>query len=312
MADSGTGDHCEVVEVGPDRYDELVRLALERNPTMTESDIGWQLYVRESWPDLVTLAAVDGAGGVRGWGWMATGTHNPPGWTSLWVTVRADSEGLGLGGRLHRALLDRRPPGAVLLRSGVVDTEPRSLEVARAWGFEVEELSITSALELRDLPDPSPPPGVTLEACPDLRFPDQAAVEGMVRASQTNPEALAGQLLDCHQLRSAIQGADAAVAVLARVGGTPAGIVTGVVVNGFFFVGYTGVDPRFRGRGLARLLKQRAHLDAAAAGARTSRTDNEENNHGIRRVNRELGYEVSYGTFRLRKPLRQPSASPAG
>ncbi|MFC6287245.1 GNAT family N-acetyltransferase [Nocardioides sp. GCM10027113] len=305
-------DSADVVEVGQDRYQELIALALERNPTMTESDIGWQLYVRESWPDLVTMAAVDDGGHVRGWGWMASGAHNPPGWTSLWVTVRADSEGQGLGGSLHRALLERRPPGAVMLRSGVVDSEPRSLEVARGWGFEVEELSITSALELRDLPEPSPPAGVALEACPDLRFPDQPVVEEMVRVSQTNPEALAGQLLDCGQLRSAIQGADAAVAVLARVDGAPAGIVTGVVVDGLFFVGYTGVDPRFRGRGLARLLKERAHLDAAAAGARTSRTDNEENNHGIRRVNRELGYEVSYGTFRLRKPLRQPSASPAG
>lgn len=294
-----------VSEVGPDRYDDLIGLALDRNPTMIESDLGWQLYVRESWPDLVTLAAVEGEE-LLGWGWMATGTHNPPGWTSLWVTVRAEHEGRGTGAAIHRALLERRPADAVQLRSTVRDAEPRSLDVAKRWGFEVEELSITSQLDLHDLEEPSPAPGVSLEPCPELHFEDQDAVEAMVLASQTNPEALAGNVLGCDQLRSTIQGADAAIAVLARLDGVPAGIVTGVVVEGFLFVGYTGVDPRFRGRGLAKQLKQRAHLDAAAAGARVSRTDNEENNAGIRRVNRELGYQISYGTYRLRRPLPPP------
>ena len=34
-------------------------------------------------------------------------------------------------------------------------------------------------------------------------------------------------------------------------------------------------------------------------------TDNEENNHGIRRVNAALGYVPDYGLFRLRKDLRE-------
>ena len=70
-------------------------------------------------------------------------------------------------------------------------------------------------------------------------------------------------------------------------------------------VGYTGVDPAFRGRGLGRLAKQHLHHQAAALGVRRMFTDNEENNHGIRRVNAALGYRPEYGLYRLRKRLRE-------
>ena len=66
---------------------------------------------------------------------------------------------------------------------------------------------------------------------------------------------------------------------------------------------YTGVDPAFRGRGLARLVKHRAHLEAHAAGATAAYTNNEERNTGIRRLNAELGYVVESGTYRLQRQL---------
>lgn len=293
-----------VSEVGPDRYPELVALGVRRNPTVAASDLEWPLMVRDSWPDLVALAAVEGEE-LLGWGWMATGTHNPAGWLNLWVTVAAGAEGAGVGSALHRGLLDRRPTDAVLLRSEVRSDEGRSLEVARHWGYDVEELSITSELPLVDLPAPTPAEGVVLEVPSSLAFPDQEAVERMLLASQTNPEARAGSVLDCDKLTKVTQGADHAVYVLARVGGVPAALLAGVVVDESLFVAYTGVDPAFRGRGLAVLTKQQAHLEAARHGAMTSRTDNEENNAGIRRVNRELGYQVTYGSYRLRRPVER-------
>jgi RimJ/RimL family protein N-acetyltransferase len=70
-------------------------------------------------------------------------------------------------------------------------------------------------------------------------------------------------------------------------------------------VGYTGVDPAFRGRGLARLAKEHLHHRAALLGVRRLYTDNEENNAGIRRVNKALGYVPEYGLFRMRKRLRE-------
>jgi hypothetical protein len=52
-----------------------------------------------------------------------------------------------------------------------------------------------------------------------------------------------------------------------------------------------------------RLVKQQAHLAAARAGATLSRTNNEEHNAGIRRVNAQLGYTVTSGVYRMSAPL---------
>lgn len=293
-----------LLEATPDQYDVMIRLAVERNPTMGPEDIGWQLMVPESWPDLQTLRALDGDGEMLGWGWIATGTHAPEGWTSIWVTVRREAEGRGVGGELFRSLSERRPASAVQLRSYVRSDEDRALAISRSWGFEEEEVAIASELALTNLPPVEVPAGVTLESCPSLAFDDQDAVEAMLLASQTNPEAAAGALVGCANLRSTSVGGTS-IAVLARVAGVPAAIAAGTSVEGFLFISYTGVDPAFRGRGLARLVKQRAHLDAAAAGAKLSRTENEQHNAGIRRVNQELGYRVLHGTHRLRLPLRR-------
>ena len=290
-----------LLEATPDQYVAMIEHAVRRNPKGAE-DIGWQLMVPESWPDLVTLRAEDNDGQLLGWGWIATGTHAPPGWTSLWVTVDRNSEDRGVGGRLFRALHERRPASATVLRSYVRDGEPRALEIATRWGFAAEEVAIASELPLTDLPAASPPPGVTLESSPTLQFDDQAEVEAMLTASQTNPEAAAGHWVTCASLHSSTVGGTP-IAVLARVDGVPAALASGTASDGFLYVAYTGVDPAFRGRGLAMLVKQQAHLDAAAAGARLSRTENEEHNAGIRRVNRELGYRVLYGTHRLRQDL---------
>ncbi|WP_372734993.1 GNAT family N-acetyltransferase [Nocardioides sp.] len=286
----------------PAQYEAMIAMAVERNQHQTESDAGWQLMVPQTWPDLVALVATDGDGAIAGWGYLATRVHMPPGWTSLWLTVGLEAEGQGLGRRLYDGLLEHRKQATTLLRSTVFDDEDRALAIAQHWGFEIDELSIESALELRDLPTPDLPPGVTLEVRPDLNFADQDAVDAMLLASQTNPEALTGHVVTCPGLVATSAGA-ISLGILARVDGVPAGIVHGTVVDEDLFIGYTGVDPRARGRGLAKLLKQRAHLEAAAAGATLSVTQNEENNHGIRRVNAELGYVVRHGTYRMRRPL---------
>ena len=295
-------DAMHVTEADASMYEAFIDLAVQRNPTMGPEDVGWQLMVPETWPDLRTVQALDDARELIGWGWMATGKHAPPGRTGVWVTVRRDAEGQGVGGAIFRALAEHRPASASELRTSVRDSEPRALEVAKHWGFLVEELSIESELELAGLPPTEPAPGITLESCPELGFPDQEAVEAMLQASQTNPEAQAGGAVDLASIRATSAGATS-IAVLARVDGAPAAITAGTAVNGFLFIGYTGVDPTYRGRGLAKLVKQQAHLDAAAAGATISRTENEENNAGIRRVNRELGYGVLHGTYRMRLPL---------
>jgi len=68
-------------------------------------------------------------------------------------------------------------------------------------------------------------------------------------------------------------------------------------------IGYTGVDPAFRGRGLGYLVKQEMHRLAYDAGARTCATDNEEHNSGIRHVNEALGYAKVSGSYWMQRPI---------
>lgn len=87
--------------------------------------------------------------------------------------------------------------------------------------------------------------------------------------------------------------------VVARVDGVPAALTWGVLAEGAFYVAYSGVDPAYRGRGLAALVKQHAAVEAQAAGATEALTNNEEHNTGIRRINAELGFRVTSGTWRM-------------
>lgn len=296
-----------VEQATSEQYEALIALGMRRNQHLTGTDAGWQLMVPDTWPGLVALRAVRGDGTTIGYGWITRGAHLPPGWAVEWVTVAAEAEGSGVGSALHRALASRTPAGTTLMTTTVFDDEPRSLEVVRHWGYEVEELSIESGLPLVALPEPLPPAGVELVACDDLRVRDQAALDAMLRASQTNPEAVrGGRYVTVASLLSSSQGARS-VGVLARVDGRPAAIAQGTVVGRDCVIAYTGVDPVYRGRGLALMVKMEIHRRAAAAGATLCLTENEEHNRGIRAVNAALGYEVRHGTYRMRRTLRQPS-----
>ncbi len=294
-------------EADPSEHDAMVRLSTERNPHESAAEAGWMYEVPKSWPDLVALVACSDDGEILGHARMATGTHMAPGRTAVALTVARDQEQRGVAGALWRALSTRRPAGATQLRAAVFDDEPRALEVALHWGFVVEERSLTSTMPLADVPladvpVPDVPDGVTLDSRTDFAYPDREAVEAMLLASRTSPEARAGAVLDLARLQAVMTGSTP-VQVVARVDGVPAAIVSGSIYDGQLSVMYTGVDPRFRGRGLALLVKRQAHHDAAGLGATTAFTTNEAGNAGILAVNAELGYVTRHGTYRLRLDL---------
>jgi RimJ/RimL family protein N-acetyltransferase len=225
------------------------------------------------------------------------------------VFVSREVEGEGVAGALLADCLAAVAPGTTELWAQVFDDDERSMAVAAHWGFETVQLSITSVAEIdpATAPYPDVPDGITVEACGDLDPPDPEAFDAMLTASQTNPEARSSHVMTRDEMRGWVDEGEQPLGSMVRVDGTPAAVTFGGVVpaDGIGGVGYTGVDPRFRGQGLARLAKQHLHHQAAGLGVRRLYTDNEENNHGIRRVNAALGYVPDYGLFRLRKRLRQ-------
>ncbi|MEO7447512.1 MAG: hypothetical protein ABI336_04495, partial [Humibacillus sp.] len=153
------------------------------------------------------------------------------------------------------------------------------------------------------LVEPVLPTGVTVHEAPDLAFVDHDAVAHMLRVSQTNPEAQVGFVMTLDGFATMLYDGEQPVCVLARVDGVPAGITFGGVTAQTLSIAYSGVDPTFRGRGVMRAVKAQAHLVAAGLGAIVARTNNEEHNAGIRRINADLGYLAEFGVYRMVQEL---------
>ncbi len=249
-----------------------------------------------------TVLAVDDGDDLVGFGLLAHLAWQSPGDRLVWVVVAASHRGRGLGGRLYDGLLQRLPDGVDRLRALTFDDDPASCEVARHWGYEPLQLSLTSTVDTSDAVDPVLPPDVTVETHDDIDLPDREAVDAMLDRSQTNPERETGTLLTVGDFVHQQEGDRLLLGVL-RVDGTPAAICAAMHAVEEGYVGYTGVDPAFRGRGLAVLLKQAVHAEARRRGVHVLGTENAQHNEGIRRVNASLGYEQRFGTWRWARPV---------
>ncbi|MCB0907744.1 MAG: GNAT family N-acetyltransferase [Nocardioidaceae bacterium] len=230
------------------------------------------------------------------------GSNLPAGALFALVVVRPDLRGSGVGSALFARLMADLPSDLTRLASGVFADDEASLAVARHWGFESVGLSVTTSCEVSTASAPTPLGNLSLETCDDLRFADEDAVEAMLLASQTNPEADLGLVLDLASLRETPAPGQRAVTALARVDGHPAAISYAVADGDQMHVIYTGVDPARRGNALARATKEYLHAHAAGLGIRTVLTDNDEENPGIRRVNEQLGYTPHSATHWMMRP----------
>ena len=235
-------------------------------------------------------------------------------WVNVYVANSAAGQGIAAG--LFAECLSGVAPGTTELWVQVFDDDGQSKAVARHWGFEPVQLSVTSVVDLDPATTRHPdlPGDVTVEPCGDLDPPDPAAFDAMLTASQTNPEARTSHVTTREEMRGWVDEGEVPLGSLLRVGGVPAAVAVGSCLpeQRIGNVGYTGVDPAHRGRGLAVLVKQHLHHQAAALGVRRLYTDNEEHNAGIRRVNAALGYVPQYGVHRLRKRLAGAPGAPVG
>lgn len=278
----------EITEANLDNVEELLDFVVTRTPLADRAMIrgafgrGATSYLRA-----LTVRGDDGMLAGLGTGLEFPGT--PAGMRLIHIRTRADLGGRGIGGRLFGELLEDLGD-TTRLGTGVFDDDDRSLAVARHWGFEVAQLSITTSADLSSASWPTPASGLRLEACDDLSFDDDDAVEAMLLASQTNPEFDLGAVTSLGSLRTMPIAGQRLVAAIARLDTRPAAISVAVADGDQMHVLYTGVDRTLRGRGLGLLTKQALHAHARDLGIRRALTDNEEHNAGIRHVNDQLGY----------------------
>jgi GNAT superfamily N-acetyltransferase len=283
----------EISEAGPGDVDEIVEFMMTRTPQQDRVLLRL-VFHQKAVRSRRVLVAREAGGALAGVGIAQAPENLPPGLLSVMVTTRSDLGGRGLGSRLYSAALADLADLAgevTQLVTAVLDGDQPSLDVARHWGFTSVQRSMTVSRALADATAPEPPgDDVTFEVCDDLVFDDDAAVEAMLRVSQTNPEAEQGVIVTLSDWRDIPTPGQRPVAVLTRVKHVPAAISFGVADGDQMHVVYTGVDPALRGRALARATKEFLHAHAKDSGIRIALTDNAENNAGIRHVNEQLGY----------------------
>lgn len=280
---------------------------------LTDADIDWCVDLVDDWDPTLTrgytsrlmtgeaapivradLAWVDGE--RAGLGMVITPAGLP--YPLLHVLVAPEYRGAGIGRALHEAVGDSLPPGTV--GSGMPDSDAASLAVAEHWGFEVLGHGIESVLVLAGRPTgPDLPADVRLVRLPARDVASAGIdVDGFLAQVGDYPEVeVYGSSMSNEVLLA--NAPESVWLLLMDEGGIVAGTAVDPRPGGEWYIGFTAVLPRARGRGLARVAKEQAHRWAQAQGATAMRTTNEERNIRIRALNEALGYRRTSGDLRL-------------
>jgi GNAT superfamily N-acetyltransferase len=235
-----------------------------------------------------------------------------PGWAETRVWVAPRHRGTGIGSQV-RHQLDRRVTDVRWLFATVRGDDPRSLAVARGWGFEPFGIAVSMALHLRSragaVRAPAPhPQDVELRTYLSLDDVDVAALDAVMRAADTSPEA---EAFMTSGLVSLPVGWHPAVVVAEDGDGRPIGVcVADRVGPRRWHVRLTGVVPSRRGRGIARALKQRLHEAARDHSVHVVTTTNALGNAAITALNRSLGYVATASHWRVRRESNEETETP--
>lgn len=231
---------------------------------------------------------------------------------TVFVTVPAANRRRGAGTALYRALSEwAREHGIEVMVAVVADDDPDSLAFAKRRGFveERREQGVTLDLAAIEAPAVESPEGVEIVSWAERRELARGIYEVSVEASPDVP----GYEDEEHESFEAWLAHDMS-------GPSDRPEATFVAVSGDEVVGYaklslstarpthayhdlTAVKRAWRGRGVARALKAAQIGWAQANGFEQLRTQNDERNAPIRRLNSEFGYAPAIGRIFLRGPL---------
>ena len=253
------------------------------------------LYSRKTRPEraqiLELVAELDGAVVANGTaGLNSWTTTEGAAWASL--TVAEAWRRQGIGEALGAKLLDHlRGVGATSATSFIRFTEEgERWAVARGWQRLLSGPLI--ALNPRDVPEPSLPPGFRCVPMRDLQ--PEAVYEAVTAAALDEPTPVPN---DNIQLDEFVRewsdpdlDLDASTVVLDDDGRVTAFAFINIVGDQARH-GFTGTQRDHRGRGLATAAKRSALRAAAARGVTRVTTSNAEENAAMRAINRRLGFE---------------------
>ncbi|MEU8763750.1 GNAT family N-acetyltransferase [Streptomyces sp. NPDC048659] len=223
-----------------------------------------------------------------------------PGMGSVNVYVHPAHRGRGAGALLLRAGEEHLAAvGAVTLLSWVPD-EPAGLAFAGRHGYAPSRSAYFLRLDLAGAALPplqEPPAGVELRPATDFAADPRPLFELDALTTADEPGDVAAELTDyAHWLETTWRHPllDHELTTVALVDGRPAAFTAAQTDGlGRFGSGMTGTAPEFRGRGLAKLVKNHALHLARAAGCTEAFTGNDTGNGPMLAVNEWFGYEIA-------------------
>ncbi|TCP55454.1 acetyltransferase (GNAT) family protein [Tumebacillus sp. BK434] len=261
------------------------------------------------------IVAVDLADRVVGYvaSWRAPWAV--PGTLGSHLVVDPNLRGQGIGTKLWEHLADwSEGLAAHVLYAEIAETDRAAVSFAQQHGFAVDRHLFQSRLELAAGAEVPFAESVERALTGGIRFVTGAAVwetvsqaalyELFALTCRDNPAMLTPPTFD--EWQEAVRACPPQYLFLALDGGRPVGLTQQLPLeDGGLYNEYTGVDPAYRGRGIALALKVLLLAEAKRGGVTYLLTDNDAENHPMLAVNRKLGYAAAPGTYRMIKLLRQ-------
>lgn len=231
----------------------------------------------------------------------------------LLLTVLEDGRRRGLGSALYATVSEwMRERGLEEIHASAMEDDEESLAFAERRGFREIERYPRLLLDLATIGEPvvQAPPGVeilTWADHPDLaRGMYEVAVEAYADVPGGDTEEMEPfEDWLAHDMQSSGDRPEATFVAVA--GGEVVGYAKYFLTAARPTVAFhdmTGVRRSWRGRGVARALKQAQIAWAKRAGYEVLETANEERNEPIRRLNADLGYQLAPGRIVLEGPLK--------
>ncbi|MER8044127.1 GNAT family N-acetyltransferase [Streptomyces sp. NPDC094032] len=228
-----------------------------------------------------------------------------PGIGDVNVFVHPAHRGRGAGALLLRAAEEHLAEvGATTLYSWVLD-EPANRAFAGRHGYTASRSAYFLRLDLAaaELPPlQEAPAGVELRPAAAFAADPRPLFELDALTTADEPGDVSAELTDyAHWLESTWNHPllDRELTTVALVDGRPAAFTAARTDGlGRYGSGMTGTAPEFRGRGLAKLVKNHSLHRARAAGCTEAFTGNDTGNGPMLAINEWFGYEVAAKEFR--------------
>lgn len=311
------------IHLRPTTSDEIPALAAlitaQNSEPISPESLAREDALRPTTDPYMRLGAFAAEGQLLGYGFGWHAEDMAPGEYFCRVRVDAAHQGQGVGRALWAAILEwLGEQGATSVVSGLLEADVRAQRVVQEAGFQITYRLFESTLSLPDW-DPAPwLESVTAVEGSGIHFVSQAELG-------TSPEALRPFWAASSQMSLDIPSNEhrqplpfetwyrlftedphlKADGVLLALDGDEIVGVTMVAWtdSGALYNQFTGVDRRYRGRGIALALKVKALQWAKSTGAPYIRTNNHSVNGPMLAVNAKLGYQPEPGRLQVKLDL---------